>query len=74
VEVAARVAEDAPKPEPIKRNDDLVDALRYLVMQAPRPPKSEEPAERLSGPQQAVKENLERLRRGRKARIGGVVG
>jgi phage terminase large subunit-like protein len=68
------VAEDAPKPEPIKRNDDLVDALRYLVMQAPRPPKSEEPAERLSGPQQAVRENLERLRRGRKARIGGVVG
>jgi hypothetical protein len=28
--------EDAPKAEPIKRNDDLLDALRYLVMSMPQ--------------------------------------
>jgi hypothetical protein len=26
---------DAPRAEPIKRNDDLLDALRYLVMSLP---------------------------------------
>lgn len=67
------VGEDAPRPEPIKRNDDLLDALRYLVMQAPRPRRPVEEPERLSGPQQAIRDQLERLKGGRKARIGGVV-
>lgn len=66
-------AEDAPKAEPIKRFDDAMDMMRYLVMQVGKPPVREEVEEALSGPQRAVIDQRKRQLGGRKARIGGVV-
>jgi hypothetical protein len=66
------------RPEPIKRNDDLIDTLRYMVLRIPiwrggsplGPEESDDPRRRL------VRENLKQLRsRARKrGRTGGVWG
>lgn len=67
-------SEDAQAQEPIKINDDLIDPLRYIVMQLPPPAKKREPIEVLSGPEQAVREHLRRAARGgRRARVGGAI-
>jgi hypothetical protein len=68
--------EDVAKPEPIKRNDDLIDALRYMVLRIPvwrgdsihGPAESEDPRRRLA------RESLKQLRaRGkRRGKTGGV--
>jgi phage terminase large subunit-like protein len=68
-------AEDAPKPEPIKRNDDLLDALRYLVMGLPQKAKAEAEEEEVSEATRAFRHSLKRLsrRHRRRAPVGGVV-
>jgi hypothetical protein len=54
---------DKPKPEPIKRNDDELDALRYLVVDLPKPPEKDEPDEDPGDfHQQAFRQHLRRLR------------
>jgi hypothetical protein len=68
---------DVAKPEPIKRNDDLIDALRYMVIRIPLwrgetvgfPQDSDDPRRRLA------RESLKQLRnrKGRhRGRTGGV--
>jgi hypothetical protein len=65
------------RPEPVKRNDDLIDALRYMVIRIPvwrgdtvhGPEESDDPRRRL------VREDLKRLAsraRGRRGKVGGV--
>jgi hypothetical protein len=69
--------EDVARPEPVKRNDDLIDALRYMVIRIPvwrgdtvhGPEDSDDPRRRL------VREDLKRLAsraRGRRGKVGGV--
>jgi hypothetical protein len=68
--------EDVARPEPIKRNDDLIDALRYMVIRIPvwrgdrihGPEESDEPRRLLA------REDLKRLanRARRRGRTGGV--
>jgi hypothetical protein len=68
--------EDVARPEPVKRNDDLIDALRYMLLRIPiwrgdtllGPEESDDPRRRL------VRENLKQLRsRARKrGKVGGV--
>jgi hypothetical protein len=69
--------EDVAKPEPIKRNDDLIDTLRYMVIRIPLwrgetvgfPQDSDDPRRRLA------RESLKQLRnrKGRhRGRTGGV--
>jgi hypothetical protein len=69
------VGEDAPKPEPIKRKDDLMDTWRYLVMGLPplgRAPRDED--EDLDDKQRLVRDHLKSIvGRGRRRRIGGHV-
>lgn len=70
-------AESAPKAEPIKRKDDLMDALRYGVMQLTSAPKAREPEPEEAGTpeQQSFRAHLKRIAggRGRRSRIGGVM-
>jgi phage terminase large subunit len=71
--------EDAPKAEPIKRNDDLLDALRYGVMALPQKAKPGEADadedEDASEATRAFRHSLKRLsrRHRRRAPVGGVV-
>jgi hypothetical protein len=66
---------DAPRAEPIKRNDDLLDALRYLVMSLPmkaKAPVEDDEDEHPAG--RAFRKHVARLaRKKRTARVGGVV-
>jgi hypothetical protein len=64
---------DKPRAEPIKRNDDELDALRYLVVQLPKPPTEREDEEDMDGPTRAFRQSVRRLRRGRHARVGGAL-
>jgi hypothetical protein len=69
--------EDVARPEPVKRNDDLIDALRYMVIRIPvwrgdtvhGPEESDDPRRRL------VREDLKRIAsraRKRRGKVGGV--
>jgi phage terminase large subunit-like protein len=69
-------SEAAAPAEPVKIDDDLIDPLRYLVMQLPEnlakasaeEPRDEHPAAR------AFRENLKRIgRRAKSRRVGGVI-
>jgi hypothetical protein len=72
--VSRRQSDDAPKAEPIKRNDDLLDALRYLVMSMPQPNTVRGGDEDYDSPPiRAFKHSLDRLRRGKRPRIGGYI-
>jgi hypothetical protein len=53
-------SEDAPKAEPIKINDDLLDALRYLVMSMPRGPEpvEQDPDRGLSDADRSFRQSL----------------
>jgi hypothetical protein len=51
--------ENAPKPEPIKRNDDLLDALRYLVMSMPQKAESRPEPSPHDRDRELVREHLE---------------
>lgn len=64
---------DKPKAEPIKRNDDELDALRYLIVDLPKAPAVKEDEELLDGPTRAFREHLKMLRRGRIGRVGGAI-
>lgn len=65
--------QDAPRAEPIKVNDDLLDALRYLVMSLPQKAHGLQEGELDDSlPARAFRENVRRLGRGRRARVGGV--
>jgi hypothetical protein len=64
---------DKPKAEPIKRNDDELDALRYLVVDLPKAPEEREPEEVVDLPTQLFRQHLKRLRRGRQGRVGGAI-
>jgi hypothetical protein len=68
-------SDDAPKAQPVKKNDDLVDALRYLVMSMPSAPKPElDEPEESSLAARAFRERVKRMKGGRRnGRIGGVV-
>lgn len=69
-------SDDAPRAEPVKRNDDLIDALRYLVMSMPgaaRKYEAEEGESSLAA--RAFKERVKRLGKTgkrRRGRLGGV--
>jgi hypothetical protein len=65
--------EDASPAKPIKRKDDCLDALRYLVMGRPTKPQAKVEPEPARGPERSRLASLERLRRRRRGRIGGVV-
>lgn len=68
--------DDAPKPEPIKRNDDLIDTIRYLMVgvdvylgQRPDPDEEADPKKRLLN----AALDAARGRRGRKrGKVAGV--
>lgn len=66
--------EDAPKPEVIKRDDDCLDALRYGLMDdLVRPPVDHETEVEEEGtPRAAFRRHLQKVRRRKKGRIGGV--
>jgi phage terminase large subunit-like protein len=68
-------SEDAPKAEPIKINDDLLDALRYLVMSMPRGPEpvEQDPDRGLSDADRSFRQSLRRLRKPKRPRIGGFI-
>jgi phage terminase large subunit-like protein len=67
-------SDDAPTPGPVKIDDDLIDPLRYMVMQLPGNRARPEPLGPVSGAQAALEQNLRRLARGgRRARVGGVI-
>jgi hypothetical protein len=64
---------DKPKAEPIKRNDDELDTLRYLVVDLPKPPRKQEADEDgLDFHNRAFRQHLRRLR-SRAGRVGGVM-
>lgn len=68
-------AENAPKPEPIKRNDDVMDALRYDVVMLPKPPSDRAEIDReahLSEADRAFRHSIDRAGQRRRVRIGGV--
>jgi hypothetical protein len=58
----------------VKINDDLLDALRYLVMQLPTFHEKDEPDERVEHPAQAAfRESLARRKGKGNRRIGGAI-
>jgi hypothetical protein len=68
---------DAPRPEPIKRNDDLIDGIRYMVVRIPV--WRGETADPLAGlgdedpRRRLLRDSIEALRPGRrKGKVGGV--
>jgi hypothetical protein len=68
-------SEEASPQEPVKINDDLLDALRYLVMQLPqfREPKDEEVPDEHPG-MRAFREQMQRQSHSRgHRRIGGAI-
>jgi hypothetical protein len=67
-------SEEASPQEPVKINDDLLDALRYLVMQLPTFHEKHEPDERVEHPaQKAFRESLARGKGKGNRRIGGAI-
>jgi hypothetical protein len=65
--------EDAPKAEPIKRNDDLLDALRYLVMSMPQAAESRPEPSPHDRDRELVREHLEYMAGDQRGRVGGVL-
>jgi hypothetical protein len=65
-------SEDEPKREPIKANDDLLDALRYGLMSMPAKAKKDKPdPERgLSAHDRAFRAQLKRFARPKRQRVG----
>jgi hypothetical protein len=67
--------EDEPKLEPIKKNDDLLDALRYGLMSLPTAAKPDKPQEDLSDPRRRLLAQDLRRRLSKKGqRVGSVAG
>jgi hypothetical protein len=67
--------EDEPKLEPIKKNDDLLDALRYGLMSLPTAAKPDKPQEDLSDPRRRLLVQDLRRRLSKKGqRVGSVAG
>jgi hypothetical protein len=63
----ARQSEDEPKLEPVKKNDDLLDPLRYGLMSLPQAGK--DPADQDHDPmRKLLRDDLKRLARRRKGR------
>lgn len=56
--------EDDPKEEPVKKDDHLLDALRYVVMSMPQPPSPEQREEEFMTPlQKAINADIRGLKR-----------
>lgn len=62
--------EDAAKPEPIKINDDLLDALRYLAMSMPVKARGPEVPDDRHWQTKLVQDDIAKRTRPRKQRIG----
>jgi hypothetical protein len=64
--------EDEARLEPVKRNDDIIDTVRYGLMSLPQKAKPEEAEatdeQRLE--RRLLRENLKRLRKNRRGRVG----
>jgi phage terminase large subunit-like protein len=60
--VSAGRGENEAKEAPVKKDDHLLDALRYIVMQRPLAPDREIPAESLTLKDRLLRESLKRLR------------
>lgn len=66
--------QDAPRAEPIKINDDLVDAMRYLVMSLPQKGRHVDESDLdQSPPAVAFRNSLKRIGRRKRQRVGGYV-
>ncbi len=68
-------SEDDPKEQPVKKDDHMLDALRYVVMSMPQPPTEEEREEDSLTPlQRAVRNDIRRSKRKviPKSNYGGV--
>lgn len=65
-------SEDAARQEPVKINDDILDALRYLVMSLPVKGHAPEEPDETTFTQRLVREDLTRLRRRRRRRVGSL--
>jgi phage terminase large subunit-like protein len=65
-------SEDEPKREPIKANDDLLDALRYGLMSMPAKARKEreDPERGLSAHDRAFRAQLKRFARPKRQRVG----
>jgi hypothetical protein len=63
--VTAKRIEGDAKQEPVKKDDHLLDALRYVVMQRPLVPELERRPPSLSMKQRLLRESLKRLGSGR---------
>lgn len=55
-------SEDDAKERPVKRDDHLLDALRYIVMQRPLAPEARLPKESMTMKDRLLRHGLERLR------------
>lgn len=66
--------ESVGKEDVVKVKDDLLDALRYVIMSRPAAPgKAPDPEADVSPGQRAFFDSLKRLGRGRRKRVGGYV-
>lgn len=65
-------SEDAAKQEPVKIKDDMLDALRYLVMSMPVKGRRPEDEDDATFTQRLVREDLERIRGRRRVRVGSL--
>jgi hypothetical protein len=63
-------SEDASRQEPVKIKDDMLDALRYLVMSLPVKGKSPVQEDNASFTQRLVREDMDRIRKRRRVRVG----
>jgi hypothetical protein len=59
-----RRSENDPKEAPVKKDDHLLDALRYMVMQRPLTPEEERKPQTLTMKDRLLRESLRRLRGG----------
>lgn len=65
--------ENAGKEEPVKRDDHLLDAIRYVVMSRPRTPTQRVIEKVRTGAERAFEHSVKtRLRGGRRSQLGGV--
>jgi phage terminase large subunit-like protein len=67
-------SEDDPKEEPVKKDDHLLDALRYVVMSMPQAPQQAESEEVLTPLERAMREDIRGVKRKSiaKTQFGGI--
>lgn len=67
------VSDDASPQEPVKINDDLLDALRYVVMSMPAKPAAAVEPEDQDPARKLLRDSIKRLRNNRRVKLGGVL-